>query len=91
LHVIAWIDVSARDHAVNFRDDVTVAKVELGLIEVAVSGIELGLRPLDGRRARRQSSKRAVATSPLSTLSNCSTICFGSCTYEWTTPSCAAI
>src|SRR5262249_45551326 len=58
--VIAWIDVSARYHPVNLSDNVAVTKVELGLIEIAVGGVEFGLRLLDGRCIRRQSSKPAV-------------------------------
>src|SRR6202161_423773 len=32
LHIVAWIDVSARDDAIDLRDDVAVAKIQLGLV-----------------------------------------------------------
>ena len=39
LHVVAGIDVAARHHAVDFRYDVAVAQVEIGLVEI-VLGLE---------------------------------------------------
>jgi hypothetical protein len=42
LNVVAGIDVPARDDAVNLRDDITITKVQFGLSEIAVGGLELG-------------------------------------------------
>ena len=39
------------DHAVDLADDVAVAEVQLGLVQVAAGLEELGLGLLDGRRA----------------------------------------
>ena len=68
LHIIAWIDISARHNTVNLSDNVTVTKVEFGLNEIAVGGFEFRLRLLDGRCIRRQSSKRAVDIALIQSL-----------------------
>ena len=76
LHVVARIDVSARDDAVDLRDDVAIAQIELGLIEIALGGLELGLGLLDGRRVRRQPGEGAVDVA-LIRFRTASSICFG--------------
>jgi hypothetical protein len=60
LHVIAGIDVPARDDAVNLGDDVTIAKVQLSLSELLVGGLEFSLGLFDGRSVHRKSIERAV-------------------------------
>ena len=45
LHIVARIDVSARDDAVDLRDDVAVAKVQFGLSEIALGGLRVSPRP----------------------------------------------
>ena len=60
LHIVAWIDVSARDDAIDLRDDVAVAKIQLGLVEIALGDLELGLGLLDVRRVRRQPVEGAI-------------------------------
>jgi hypothetical protein len=60
LNVIAGIDVSARDDAVDLRDDVTIAKVEFSQSEVALGGFQFSLGLLDRWRFRRQPIERAV-------------------------------
>ena len=60
LDIVARIDVSARDDAIDLRDDVAVAQVEFGLGEIALGGFELGLGLLDVRRVGRQPSEGAV-------------------------------
>ena len=64
LHVVARIDVSARDDAVDLRDDVAVAKVEFSLGEIAPGGFEFRLRLFDGRRIRRQAARRCGRCRP---------------------------
>jgi hypothetical protein len=49
LNNIARIDVSARHNPVNLSDNVTVTKVQLGLSEVPVDGLELCLGLFNGR------------------------------------------
>jgi hypothetical protein len=68
LYVIAWVDVPARHHPINFRDNVTVTKVELCLNEIALGGFELGLGLYDSRGVRRQSSKRPVDITSIQVL-----------------------
>ena len=53
LHVIARVDVSARDHAVDLGHDVAVAQVQLGLIQVGLGFVALGFGQLDRRRRPR--------------------------------------
>ena len=60
LNVVAGIDVSARDDAVDLGDDFAILQVELGLGEIALGGLELRLGLLDGRRIRRQPSEGAI-------------------------------
>ena len=60
LNIVAGIDISARDDAVDLRDDVAISKVEFGQSKIAVDSFELGLGLLDGRRHRGQPSERAV-------------------------------
>jgi hypothetical protein len=60
LNIVARIDISARDDAIDLRRDVAITKVQLGHSEIAVGGFELGLGLLDGRRRRRQASERTV-------------------------------
>jgi hypothetical protein len=70
LNIIARIDVSARDHAVDFGGDVAISKVELGERKIAVGGFELGLGLLDGRRVRGKPSERGVDVALLFELFN---------------------
>ena len=49
LDVVAGVDVAASDDAVDLGDDVAIAKVQLGLVEVALSLFQLGFGLLDGR------------------------------------------
>ena len=37
LHIVAGIDIAARDHAVDFGDDIAIAQVQIGLIEIALA------------------------------------------------------
>jgi hypothetical protein len=60
LNIIARIDISARDDAVDLRDDVAIAKVQFGHSQITLGGREFGFGLLDGRRLRRQLSERAV-------------------------------
>ena len=60
LNVIARIDVSSRDDAIDLRDDVTVAQIKLGLGEIALGDFEIGLGLLDVRRVGRQPSEGAI-------------------------------
>ena len=60
LNIIAGIDIAAGDDAVDFSDDVAIAKVEFSLSEIALGGFEVGFGLLDGRRLRRQLRERAV-------------------------------
>jgi hypothetical protein len=39
--------------SIDLRDDVAVPEIELGLIEMALGDLELGLGLLDDRRVRR--------------------------------------
>ena len=64
LDIVAGIDVAARDDAVDLRDDVAVAKVQLGLSQIALGGFELGLGLLDGGRVRREPGEDAVDVAP---------------------------
>ena len=50
LDVVAGVDVAAGHHAVDLADDVAVAEVQLGLVEVAPGLEELGLGLLDRGR-----------------------------------------
>ena len=50
LDVVAGVDVAAGHHAVDLADDVAVAEVQLGLIQVALGLHELRLGLLDGGR-----------------------------------------
>ena len=49
LDVVAGVDVAAGDYAVDGGDDVAIAEIQLGLIQVAAGLLEVGLRLLDGR------------------------------------------
>jgi len=60
LDIIARIDIPARDDAVDFRNNIAVAKVEFSQREVALGGLELGLGLLDGRRLCSQAIECAV-------------------------------
>ena len=60
LHIVARIDVSARDDPIDLRDDVAVAEIEFRLVEIALGDLKLGLGLLDVRRVRRQPSEGAV-------------------------------
>jgi hypothetical protein len=41
VHIIAWIDVSARYNPINLSDNVTVTKVELGLNDCGFDCVSL--------------------------------------------------
>ena len=60
LDVVAGVDVAAGDHAVDLADDVAVAEVQLGLVQVALGLEELGLGLLDGRRVGNELGEDAV-------------------------------
>ena len=60
LDVVARIDVSARDDAIDLREDVAVAQIKLGLVEIVLGDLELGLGLLDVRRVRRQPVEGAI-------------------------------
>ena len=45
LHVVARIDVPARDHAADFGKDVAVAEVQFCLVEIGLGHFQPGLRP----------------------------------------------
>ena len=60
LDVVARIDVSARDDAIDLGDDVAVAEIELGLVEIALGDLEVGLGLLDVRRVGRQPIESAI-------------------------------
>jgi hypothetical protein len=60
LHIVARIDVSASDDAIDLGDDVAIAQIELGLVEIALGDLELGLGLLDVRRVGRQPSEGAI-------------------------------
>ena len=58
--VVAGVHVAARDDAVDLRDDVAVAQVQLGLVQVALRLGQLGLGLLDGRRILQELGVDAV-------------------------------
>src|SRR5208282_5468518 len=58
--VVAGIDVAAGHYAVNLADDVGVAEVQLGLVQVAACLEELGLGLLDGGRQGDEASVDTV-------------------------------
>jgi hypothetical protein len=60
LDIVARVDVPARDDAIDLRNDVAVAKIELGLGEIALGGFEPGFGLLDRGRIRREPGERAV-------------------------------
>lgn len=60
LNVVARIDVSPRDDAVDLGDHVAIPQVEFGLSEIAVGGLDLGLGLFDVRRFRGQPSEGVV-------------------------------
>ena len=60
LHIVARIDVSARNDAIDLRDDVAVAQIELGLVEIALGDLKLGLGLLDVRRVGRQPGEGGI-------------------------------
>ena len=58
--VVSGVDVAAGHHAVDLADDVAVAEVQQGLIQVGAGLEELGLGLLDGRRVRDEVFEDAV-------------------------------
>ena len=46
--------------AVDLRDDIAVAKIELGLVEIALGDLKVGLGLLDVRRVGRQPIESAI-------------------------------
>lgn len=79
LNIVARIDISARDGAVDLRDAVAMAKVELGQSEIALGGLGLGLGLLDRRRLRSQPREWRWMSPCGSNFSNSSSSCFGVC------------
>ena len=57
-NIVAGIDIAAGDNTVNFRDDLTIAKVQFSLSEIAFGRFEFRLGLLDGRRPRHQLRQR---------------------------------
>src|SRR5262245_13050801 len=49
--VVAGVDVTAGHHAIDLAEDVAVAQVQLGLVQIALGLEELGLALFDGRGA----------------------------------------
>ena len=72
LHIVAGIDVSARDDPIDLREDITVAEIEFGLVEIALGDRKLGLGLLDIRRVGREPERKSLLTSP--SFSNASTM-----------------
>ena len=64
LDVVAGVDVAAGHHAVDLADDVAVAEVQQGLIQVGAGLEELGLGLLDGRCVRDELFEDAVDVPP---------------------------
>ena len=60
LHVVARVDVSPRDHAIDLGNDVAVAKIEFGLIEVGLGFVAFCLGELDRRRPLDELGENAV-------------------------------
>ncbi len=60
LHIVARVDVSACDDPIDLRDDVAVAEIEFGLVEIALGDFELGLGLLDVRRVGREPGESAI-------------------------------
>ncbi len=50
LDVVSRIHISSHHHSINFRNDGAIAEVQLGLIEIALCALQLGLGLLQSRR-----------------------------------------
>ena len=64
LDVVAGVDVAARHHAVDLADDVAVAEIQLGLIQIAAGLLQFGLRLLDGGRIGNDMLDRCDSDCP---------------------------
>ena len=60
LDVVARIDVAPRNDAIDLREDVAVAEIKLGLVEIALGDLKLGLGLLDVRRVGRQPGEGGI-------------------------------
>jgi hypothetical protein len=60
LNIVARIDISAGDDAIDLRNDVAIPKVELGQNEVALGRFDFSVGLFDGGCIRDQPSEGAV-------------------------------
>ena len=89
-HIVAGIYITARDDAINFRDNFTIAKVQFGLSKIAFGGLEFRLGLFDCRRLWQKLGKYLVDVALRIKFIELASICFGVWLNEWTTPSSAA-
>ncbi len=92
LHVIARVDVAARDHAIDLGKNVAVAQVQLGLFQISLGLEHLGVGLLDRRGFADELGIDAIQIALWIAVQNSWTICFGGASYdEGTMPSGAVL